>query len=377
MHFTRGNAMRTVLCLFILVLAGCGKKTEPAAAAAPPEMPPVSVRVVDVIERQEAEWQECIGRLEAVEFVEVRPRVEGFIDAITVSEGADVKAGDALFTIDPRSFEIQIKRAQAQVDDAQARLDVAKKNHTRSAELIAAHAISSEEAEQRAWAVEAGQAALQSAEAALAAAQLDLSFAKVTAPIAGRVGRAAITAGNLAGPSRGAVLTLVAYDPIYAAFDLEERVWNQARALLMADNAPALEVGLDGEQGWPHAAKLAFADNHIDPATGTIRLRAKLDNADGALTPGAYARIRVPIAPATARLFIDQRAIGTDQTNKFVYTIADGRAAYRPVTLGPAVGDTRIVRSGLQSGEQVILDLAKIFFPGMKVTVAEPEQPKQ
>jgi RND family efflux transporter MFP subunit len=358
--------------MLILFFSGCGKKPEPAAA--PPEMPPVSVRVVTVIERQEAEWQECVGRLEAVEFVEVRPRIEGFIDAIVVKEGSEVKVGDLLFVVDPRPFEIQIRRAQAQVDNAQAQLDVATKNDARSPALIAAKAISSEESEQRAWAVETAQAALAAAQAALAAAQLDLSYAKVAAPIAGRVGRAAITAGNLAGPSRGPVITLATYDPIYAGFDLEERVWNSARGLLTGENAPALEVGLDGETGWPHQAKLAFAENYIDPATGTIRLRAKLDNADGAFTPGAYARIRVPIAPATARLFIDQRAIGTDQTNKFVYTISDGRAAYRPVTLGPVVGDVRIVRSGLRAGEVVILDLARIFFPGMKVVVAEPDQ---
>lgn len=368
--------MRTVLCLLILACAGCGKKPEHAAAGAPPEMPPVPVRVVNVAERQEAEWQDCVGRFESVATVEVRPRVDGFIETIVAAEGSAVKAGDLLFELDVRPFEIQIQRAEALIGEAKARLDAAQKSAARNAALVKAKAMSSEEAEQREAAVKSAEAGMSTAEAALAAAKLDLTYAKVAAPAAGRIGRVQLSAGNLAGPMRGSVLTLVSYDPIYVTFDLEERVWNGARGMLLGENAPVLEIGVDGEQGWPYKAQLAFADNVIDPATGTIRLRARLDNADGAFTPGAYARIRVPVAPPMARLFLDQRAIGTDQTNKYVYTIADGRAAYRPITLGPEVGGERIVRAGLQAGEVVILDTGKIFFPGMKVVVAEPEQAK-
>ncbi|MBA3683743.1 MAG: efflux RND transporter periplasmic adaptor subunit, partial [Planctomycetes bacterium] len=211
--------------------------------------------------------------------------------------------------------------------------------------------------------------------------------AKVEAPIAGRVGRT-VAAGNLVSPAGPAVTTLIAVDPVYVTFDLDERTWTAARALLTAKDAPHLQVALDGEAGYPHRAALAFADNRVDPATGTMRLRARLDNTDGTFIPGSYVRVRLPVTVEQPRLLIDERAIASDQTNKYVY-VAEAKpadaatnapavtiAAYRPIVLGPAVGDgLRIVAEGLKAGERVILDRAKIFFPGMPVAPIDAATP--
>ncbi len=350
--------------VLILTLAACGEAAKPAA---PP--PPPVVTVTPVIERSEAEWEVGVGRLEAPELVEVRPRVAGFIDKMLVKDGALVAVGDVLLELDPRPFQVQTRRAAAQLAEARANLGKAQRDVGRAQQLLEKEAISKEEADNRTSAVAAQQATVAAAEAALASAQLDLDYTRVTSPLAGRVGRITVSAGNLAGPNGAAVATVVSSDPIYATVDLDERSWLAARPLLTAADAKPLPLMLDGESGWPHQARFAFADNRVDPATGTMRIRATLPNPDGALPVGGFVRLHVPVAAVALRLLVDERAIGTDQSNRYVLVLEDGKAVYHKVTLGPAVdGGLRIVRSGVKAGDGIIFDIAKVR-QGAAVTV--------
>ncbi len=348
----------------LVVVTACGDAAKQVAA------PPAPVVTVNpVIERAEAEWEDGVGRLEAPELVEVRPRVAGFIDKVLVKDGAVVAVGDLLLELDPRPFQVQARRAAAQLAEARANLAKAQRDVGRAQQLLEKEAISKEEADNRSSAVAVQQAAVAAAEAALAAAQLDLDYTRVTSPLAGRVGRITVSAGNPAGPTGAAVATVVSTDPIYATVDLDERSWLAARPLLTAADAKPLPLVLDGESGWPHQARFAFADNRVDPATGTMRIRATLPNPDGLMPVGGYVRLHVPVAAAAPRLLVDERAIGTDQSNRYVLILEDGKAIYHKVVLGPAVdGGLRIVRSGVKAGDQVIFDIAKAR-QGAPVTV--------
>jgi multidrug efflux system membrane fusion protein len=361
---------RIALVPVLALLAACG--------GAPPaggghQMPPPPVTVVPVVERVEAEWSEVTGRIEPVALVEIRSRVAGFVEEVSFREGALVKKGDVLFAIDRRPFEAAVLRAEAAVANATARFELAQRDAARSKELLEAEAISKETADQRAAAVAVGQAELRAAEAAVTTAKLELGYAGIVAPIAGKVGRTLVTAGNLVGVGTQVLTTIVSVDPVYVTFDLDERTFASARAMLTAtgDAKPAaIEVATEGEDGFPHRGEIDFIDNHLDPSTGTIRLRAVLPNPDGALVPGAFARVRLPISAAVPRLLVDQRAIATDQDAKYVLVLGEGNVTgYRRVELGPPVGPLRMVRSGLVGGETVLLRGNTVFVhPGMPVS---------
>lgn len=324
---------------------------------------PTPVTVAPVISRSVIEWDEFSGRVEAIEYVEIRPRVAGTIVGVHFREGQFVKTGSLLFSIDPRPFEAELARAEAEKAQAKAALDLAHTELERTRRLTEENAVARRELDQRSNAVLEADARLKAAEAAVMSARLSLQYASVTAPVSGRVSRAEITVGNLVGVGLNtpALTTLVSVSPVYVNFEIDEQTYQRYAALGAAGNANVeripVSIGLSNEDGYPHAARLQAFDNRVDTQSGTIRVRAVVNNSDNLLTPGMYARVRIGGNGKRPALLIDDKAVGTDQNKKFVMVVgADNKASYRPVTLGPVVNGLRVVRGGLEEGERVIVN---------------------
>ncbi|GGY42082.1 efflux RND transporter periplasmic adaptor subunit [Pseudoduganella sp. SL102] len=372
-HRPQCAAAALVLTLSIpLLLIGCDRAGgQPAAAAAPPPSP-VSAAVV--VERDIVETQEFSGRLEAVERVEIRPRVPGYITAVQFTPGTMVKKGQALFTIDARPYQAELGRAEANASSARARAELAKVELARAERLLADRAIAAREFDERAASQKDLEAAARSARAEVETARLNVAYTRVTAPIDGRVSKAEITVGNLVDQS--AVLTsVVSTDRIYASFDGDEDTYLRVRSRTgQGRQAPvAVRIGLANETGFPHEGKLEFVDNRLDPATGSVRMRATFANEDGTLVPGLFARVQIAGGNhgegggAARALLIHDRAVNTDQDRKFVYVVKNGKAEYRPVVLGPAADGLRVVRKGLAPGEQIVVGGLQRVRPGAPV----------
>ncbi len=350
-------------------LNGCSdanSKDEPKAAAAAPAGPPVSAAIV--VEKPVAETQEFSGRLEAVEIVEIRPRVSGYITAVNFKPGAEVKKGDVLFVIDPRPYQAEADRAGAAASAARAKADLARLELQRAERLLADKAIAQREFDERASVQKELDASARAAGAQSEAARLNLSYTRITAPIDGRVSKAEITLGNLVDGS--AVLTsVVSTDRIYASFDGDEETYLRVGSRAQRGNPATVKVGLTGEEGFPHEGKLEFVDNRLDANTGSVRMRATLANPDRTLVPGLFARVQVGNGVANKTVVINDRAVGTDQSRKYVVVVgADSKAEYRPVTLGPVVDGLRVVRSGLKPGEKIVVNGLQRVRPGAPVT---------
>lgn len=355
------------------VLAACGKKEEPAGtppggAAAPVTTSPARLRQV-------VATQEFPARLEAVESVSVRSRVTGYIQEVHFAQGAEVRKGDLLVTIDPRPIQARVAKAEADVVALSTRLELARIELARTEKLMASQATSQRELDEKTAAVRDLEAAIKAAQAVLDAARLDLSFTRITAPIAGRAGKAEITAGNFVqteGPESPVLTTIVSSGPIYVTFDVDERTFVRyglkGRGTVKGGRLP-VKVGLAGEEAFPHAATLVYVDNRVDPQTGNVRCRALLDNRDGALVPGLYARVQLSDpAGSTEAVVVPDAAIGTDQDRKFVFVVdADRKAGYRPVKTGQLVEGQRVVLEGLKAGEQVIVNGLMRVRPGQPV----------
>lgn len=340
----------------------------PARAAPPPAMP---VSVARAIERRVTEWDEFSGRLEAIERVDVRPRVSGYIEAAHFAPGALVSKGATLFTIDARPFAAEVERAEAELAAANARVALATSELARAQKLLEDNAIARREYEARQNAERDARASVQAAQASLDIARLNLGYTRITAPIAGRVSRAEVTAGNLvaAGADGPALTSIVSVSPIYASFEIDERSYLKYAG---ATQGMPIHMGLADETGYPHEGRLEFLDNRLDPRSGTIRARAVFDNSDGRLTPGLYARLEVGGAGEHPAVLIDDRAVGTDQSKKFVLVVgADRRVQWREVKLGPMVGGLRVVRSGLAGGETIVVVGMQRVRPGMAVAPTE------
>ncbi|MBB1089642.1 efflux RND transporter periplasmic adaptor subunit [Lysobacter sp. SG-8] len=348
------------------VLAGCGTQANPSAA-----MPPPEVSVARVVEREVRPWDDFTGRVRAVETVELRPRVSGYVERVAFTEGDVVAKGDLLFVIDPRHYRAELERAQAELARARSESDLARTQHARAQSLVEAKAISREEFESRRAARSQADAAVRAADAALDRARLDLQFAEVRAPISGRIGQARVTAGNLAQADATVLTTLVSLDPVHVYFEADERTWQGYADVL----GRPVKVGLSGEDGHPHAGTLDFIDNQVDAGTGTLRARAVVANPDGALTPGQFARVQLQGGQSREALLVDRQAVLTDQDRKYVYVMGeDSTAARRDIQLGRDVGGLREVLAGLQADDRVIVHgLQKVFFPGMPVAPVEVE----
>ena len=346
-----------------------------AGAAAPPPATPVSVSTV--AERQVNAWDEYSGRLEAVQRVDVRSRVAGAVQSVHFREGALVKAGDLLVTIDPAPYQADTDRAAADVAAAQARLTFTRSEQARAQRLWDDHAIAERELDERKNAGLEADARLRSAAAALQTARLSLGYTQVRAPVAGRIGRVEVTVGNLvaAGPGAPVLTTLVSVSPIYASFDADEQALDRAGARA-AQGAIAVRMGTAGQEDTPYAGKLQLVDNQVDARSGTVRVRAVFDNADGMLVPGQFARIRMGHSKSANALLVNERAVGTDQSRKFVMVVgADNKAEYREVKLGGPIDGLRIVDSGLKAGERIVVNGLQRVRPGS--LVAPQEVPMQ
>jgi multidrug efflux system membrane fusion protein len=325
----------------LLLLAGCGKKEE---AAAPP---PPSVTVANPTKKVTTDWDEFTGRFDAIEQVQIRARVTGFVTKVAFTDGAVVKAGDLLYEIDPRQYQAAAEQAQGQLDDAKAKVVLAEKELERATTLIKTQAISENIVDQRSQAIAAAQAATLQAEGALKQAQLNVEYTKVVAPIAGRVSRHLVTVGNLVqGSESGATLltSIVSLSPIYVYFDTDEATYVRN-------------------------SKLWFeGDNRLDVGTGTLRGRAIVDNKDLSILPGQFARVRVIASGEYEALLIPDAAVANDQSRKIVMVVkADDTVEARPVTLGPLDGGLRVIREGLKPDDRVIVDGIQRARVGAKV----------
>jgi RND family efflux transporter MFP subunit len=342
----------------------------------PPAAPPLqAVTVAPVPEREISEWDEFTGRLEAVDQVEIRPRVSGYIQRIAFTEGREVRKGEVLFEIDPRPYQAELARAQAELERAKSAAALAASDVARADKLVKAQAISREEYDSRTSAEAQGGASVKAAEAAVETARLNLEWTRVRSPISGRVSNALVTEGNLVQASPATLLTtVVSLDPMYVYFDSDEQTYlryaGQARNNGANWRTARLPVylGLANEDGYPHEGRLDFVDNQIDPNTGTIRTRAVFSNKSRALTPGLFARVKLVGEHKRKALLVRDAAIGTDQDRKFVLVVGPGDTlAYRPVVPGRLIDGLRIVDSGLQAGDRVVVNGLMRVRPGMKV----------
>lgn len=345
--------------------------------AAPVSPPPPQVPVAQVITRVIARSSEFTGVVAAAETVELRPRVGGALESVSVPEGGLVERGQLLFQIDPRAFEVALQNAEAQLQRAEVLLSQAEADLDRSQRLVPSGAISGKTYDDALSRKRERQAQVLEAKAAVAAARLDLSYSRVTAPIAGRVDRVLVTPGNLViGASAAAatlLTTIVSVDPVHVYFDIDEATYlsflSQTRPAAAGRKGASfpVQVGLATENGYPHSGSLDFVGNRVDRSTGTIRARAVLANPDGRLTPGLFARVKLATSAPRETVLIDDQAVGTDQGRRYVLVLGAGdKVEYRPVELGAMNEGLRVVSSGLTPGDTIILK--GLVRPGMQVT---------
>lgn len=354
------------VALLVALLAGCDNGV--AQNAAPP---PPAVSAANVVIKPISQWDAFNGRIEAVQSVQLRPRVSGYIDRVNYTEGDEVKKGQVLFTIDDRTYRAAREQAQAELVRARNQAALARSESSRTEKLIGTQAISREVWEQRRSSAAQAQSNVLAAQAQLDMAQLNLDFTRVTAPIDGRASRAMITAGNLvtAGDSASVLTTLVSLDKVYVYFDVDEATFLRYQSQGQRGAQLPVRVGLVGEEGTPHQGLVDFTDNQLNAGTGTIRMRALLDNRERRFTPGLFARVQMPGSAEFNAMLIDDKSVMTDQDRKFVYIVdKDGKAQRRDIEVGRVAEGLRIVQKGLSAGDRVIVDgMQKVFMPGMPV----------
>ena len=375
------RGLRPLIPLVALALTGCGDKPPPpAAAAAPP------VTVAQPVKRTVTDWDEFTGRFEAVEEVQVRARVGGFVTSVEFRDGAFVRAGDLLYVIDSRPFEAVAAQADGQLSDARAKAELAKRDLDRGLSLVQTSAVSEQVVDQRRQSLQAAHAAETIAEGALKAAQLNIEFSHVMAPISGRVSRHLVSAGNLVQGSEGSstlLTSIVSLDPIYIYFDVDEatyqrnsRLWFEGKRPSSRDTANPVQVTLTGETKPSHEGKMDFLDNRLDASTATLRSRAVIPNKDLSILPGQFGRVRLIGSSPYEALLLPDSAIATDQSRKIVFVVKDDNTVEaRPVVLGPLDEGLRVVREGLKAEDRVIVDGLQRARVGAKVTPQTAKAP--
>lgn len=357
--------------LSVLATAGVGAialKSQAASQTAAPAATPVTASAVTL--QNVSVWDDFSGRLEAVDRVEIRPRVDGAIKAIHFREGALVNKGDLLVSLDAAPFQAEVARAQADVSAATARLTLATSEQARAQRLWNDHAIAQSDVESRTNDLKAAEANLAAARASLQTASLNLSYTQVRAPVSGRVGRIEVTAGNLvsSGAQSQVLTTLVSVSPIYASFDADEAIIHRTLSDLGGGSLEAVPVTIEADEGAPIAGHLQLIDNQFDSASGTLRARAVFSNPDGRLIPGQFVRVHMGAAKTQPVILVSELAIGTDQSKRFVYVIGpDHKVAYREVELGGTSGGLRIITKGLSDGERIIVGGIQRVGPGSVV----------
>ncbi len=357
-------ATAALLAIGTLTVVRVDASTPPAAQV----MPTVEVDVANVISRTVTDWQSYSGRLDAIDRVDIKPLVSGTITAVHFKDGQLVKKGDALFTIDPRPYAAEVDRAAAQLASAQARDVFTSTDLARAQRLIADNAIAKKDFDQKENAAREAVANVKAAQAALETARINLGYTQIVAPVAGRVSRAEITVGNTvsAGAQSPALTTVVSVSPIYAAFDVDEQTYLRylSRDTAKPSGVP-VDLGLANESGYSRKGTVYSVDNRFDTTSGTIRVRARFDNADGALVPGLYARIRVGGGEPHPALLVDEAAVGTDQSKKYVMVVDQAnKVQYREVQLGERHGGLMEIAGGLKEGERIIVNGLQRVRPG-------------
>lgn len=360
-----------------LLLAACdGEGAGQARAQAEP--PPPTVTVASPLVSRLTEWDEFTGRFEAVERVEVRARVGGYLQAVHFQDGQLVEKGQPLFTIDPRPYQAAVDRAEAQIEEAQSRLQLAELEAARAQQLVATSAIARSTVDQRVAERQGAQAALAAAEAAMRQAQLDLAFTELAAPISGRISNRRADVGNLV-TNDTLLTTIVALDPIYFNFDMSEadfvayqRAVRDGQLPSTRDHETIIHIRLADEEGWPREGRMNFVDNVVDPSAGTVRARAVVGNRDLFLAPGQFGIIRIPGSPEYDAILVPDEAIVSDQARKLVMTVgADGTVVPKEIRPGPREQGLRIVRHGLAPEDRIVIEGLMLARPGGKVTPEE------
>ncbi|WP_338909907.1 efflux RND transporter periplasmic adaptor subunit [Serratia marcescens] len=348
-------------------VAGCNDSAPSATAPPPPAVP-----VAEVLVRPVTPFVEFSGSLTAVQRVELRPRVAGYIQAVNVPEGRVIEKGHPLFRIDPRPFQAALDAAAARLQEAEATATLAQADFARARTLFNQKVIAREPFDAATAAMNVSKARVNAAKAALTAAQLDMTFTRVTAPIAGRVGRTLITEGNYVASGVTALTTIVSVNPLHVYFDVDERTYLQSLAA-WRDKTATHEIkvmtALIGDKTYSRPGRVDFIANAAERTTGTVRLRAVIDNPDGRLSPGLFAKIKLETGAPQAKVLIADRSIGTDQSRRYVLVVdKNNKTEYRPVELGPVVDGMRVIERGLQPGERIVVK--GLVRPGMAVTPA-------
>lgn len=369
----------------IVLLSAC-RPNQGADPNTSMQMPPAQVTLASVETQELVEWEEFTGRVEPVEMVELKPRVSGYITQVHFQSGELIHKGDLLFTIDQRPFQTKLRAAKAEVQKADANATAAKREFDRVSALLTAKAIAPEQAEMRESMHLQGQAALESARAAEHSAEIELEHSEVRAPISGRISRAITTAGNYVTAGTTLLTTIVTVDPVYVYSDIDENSLLKIQALqrdkqtyLNEDGKMPVELQLSNETSFIHKGHVESFDNRLNEGTGSIVLRAEFPNKEGILTPGLFARIRLPMTAKYPALLIDEKSILTDQANKYVLGVDDKIiTVYKPVVIGPSIQGKRIIRSGVKAGEKIIINgMARLPMPGMPVTPVESDGAKR
>jgi multidrug efflux system membrane fusion protein len=371
-HSPRG--LRPLIILLAVALAGCGDKPAPQAAVGPPP-----VTVAQPTKRTVTDWDEFTGRFEAVEEVQVRARVGGFVSSVQFRDGAFVNTGDLLYVIDARPFEAIAEQADGQLADARAKAELARRELDRALTLNQTQAVSDSVVDQRRQALQAAKAAQLQAEGALKAAHLNIEFTHVLAPIGGRVSRHLVSVGNLVqGSESGSTLltSIVSLDPIHIYFDMDETTYLRNNRLYFEGKRPSsretpnpVQVALTGEIRPSHDGKMDFLDNRLDVSTGTLRGRAVIPNKDFSILPGQFGRVRLIGSAPYEALLVPDTAIATDQSRKIVFVVRDDDTVEaKPVTLGPLEEGLRVIREGLKPEDRVIVDGLQRARVGAKVS---------
>lgn len=364
-----------IATLVVVVIAGLGafSAIRVSARDSTPSVAPAAteVDVATVLQKEVKDSQTYSGRLAAVDKVEVRPLVSGTIVSVNLKDGQMVKKGEVLFIIDPRPYQAEVDRALGQVAAARARVTYTANDWQRAQRLIADNAIAKRDYDEKQNAANEAAANLKTAQAALEAAEINLGYTKISAPISGRVSRAEITLGNVvsAGAGSAPLTTIVSVSPIYAEFDADEQTYLQYIRRVKNEGRVAVDLGLADEDGYSRTGVIQSVDNRVDTTSGTIRVRARFDNSDGSLIPGLYARVKVISGDAYSALLINDTAIGTDQDKRYVYVVGgDNQIAYREIKVGDAHGNLRIVKSGIQPGDRIVVSGTQRVRAGAKVS---------
>jgi membrane fusion protein, multidrug efflux system len=380
-----GTARAIFAGIVCFVLSACTQQQAQAPAAPPPP----AVSVANPLQKDVVEWDEYTGRFDAVDTVEVRARISGFLNEVKFTDGAIVKKGDLLFVIDPRPFQRILDRDRASLQGARVQLEFTQKDLDRARPLVANATISQQVFDQRTQAVRAAEANVLSAEASVRSSELDVEFTRIASPVTGRISRRLVSEGNYltGGSGSGTLLTtIVSIDPIHFYFDVSEADFLKYRKLgslaIQQDEHLAeipVELALQTDTGFPYKGRMSFIDNRIDAGTGSLRVRAVFDNPDQLFQPGLFARVRLAGSPRYKGILLPDVAVATDQSNRFVFIVSDdGTVSSKPVVLGPVIDGLRVIRSGVSTTDWVIVNGVQRARTGIKVkadkTIVGPAQ---